>query len=124
MSPQEQRDITIQTLIDTVKVRSNARPVILFVEDAHWIDPSTNALLARFKAICADLPLMMLITHRPGWELGQDEGDAHVQTLQLRRFDFEHVANLVRNISGSEPDQILLRRLSKKRMASHYLSRN
>jgi len=114
MSPQEQRDITIQTLIDTVKVRSNARPVILFVEDAHWIDPSTNALLARFKAICADLPLMMLITHRPGWELGQDEGDAHVQTLQLRRFDSEHVANLVRNISGSEPDKDLVETIVEK----------
>ncbi|PSL18161.1 adenylate/guanylate cyclase domain-containing protein [Shimia abyssi] len=108
LSPQEQRDLTIQTLIDTVKARANVRPVILFIEDAHWIDPSTNALLDRFKAICADLPLMLLITHRPGWELDQDDGDAHVQTLQLRRFDFDHVANLVRSISGSEPDRDLV----------------
>ena len=65
MSPQEQRDITIQSLIDTVKLRTETRPVILFVEDAHWIDPSTNALIDRFKELCADLPLMILITHRP-----------------------------------------------------------
>lgn len=87
MSPQEQRDITIQTLIHTVQVRSSVRPVILCVEDAHWIDPSTQALLERFKSICTDLPLVILITHRPGWELARDDGDTHVQSLVLRRFD-------------------------------------
>lgn len=114
MSPQEQRDITIQTLVNTVKARASVCPVILFVEDAHWIDPSTNALLDRFKAICADLPLMMLITHRPGWDLERADGEAHVQTLQLRRFDAEHVANLVKNISGKEPDEDLVNSIVEK----------
>ncbi|WP_170476191.1 adenylate/guanylate cyclase domain-containing protein [Ruegeria arenilitoris] len=114
MSPQEQRDITIQTLINTVKIRSKVRPVILCVEDAHWIDPSTHALLERFKAICADLPLMILITHRPGWELARDDGDAHVQTLQLRRFDTDHVANLMRAISGKTPNDELIAAIIEK----------
>ncbi len=114
MSPQEQRDLTIQTLINTVKIRSNVRPVILCVEDAHWIDPSTQALLERFKAICADLPLMILITHRPEWELGRSEAEAHVQTLQLRRFDSAHVANLIRNISGKEPDEDMISLIIEK----------
>lgn len=114
MSPQEQRDITIQTLIDTVKLRSNARPVILFVEDAHWIDPSTNALIDRFKEVCADLPLMILITHRPEWALDRSEGDAHVQTLQLRRFDAEDVADLIQDISGQAPDRTLVEQIVEK----------
>ncbi len=114
MSPKEQRDITIQTLINTVKFRASAQPVILFVEDAHWIDPSTHALLDRFKDICADLPLMVLISHRPEWSLDQSEGDAHVQTLRLRRFDTDHVADLVWNISGREPDQNLIKMIIEK----------
>ena len=114
LTPQEQRDITIRTLIDTVKARSGVCPVILFVEDAHWIDPSTHALIDRFTAICADLPLMILITHRPGWVLNRDDGDAHVQTLQLRRFDSQHVADLVRNISGREPDEDLVQTIIEK----------
>ncbi|WP_171240924.1 AAA family ATPase [Ruegeria sp. HKCCA5491] len=114
LSPQEQRDLTIQTLIKTVKIRSNARPVILCVEDAHWIDPSTQALLERFKTICADLRLIILITHRPEWELGKSEGEAHVQTLKLRRFDSAHVANLIRNISGAEPDQKMINLIIEK----------
>lgn len=114
MSPQEQRDLTIQTLINTVKVRSNVRPVILFVEDAHWIDASTNALLDRFKEICFDLPLMILITHRPEWSLDQTDGDAHVQTLQLRRFEADQVAELVRNVSGREPERELIEMIIEK----------
>lgn len=108
MSPQEQRDITIQTLIDTVKARCSLRPVIMLIEDAHWIDSSTNALLDRFKDVCADLRLMILVTHRPDWSLDRSEGDAHVQTLQLRRFDADHVAQLVRNVSGREPDSEMI----------------
>ncbi|WP_170773379.1 adenylate/guanylate cyclase domain-containing protein [Ruegeria lacuscaerulensis] len=114
LSPQEQRDLTIQTLIDTVKARSTVRPVVLCVEDAHWIDPSTNALLERFKSICSDLPLMMLITHRPGWDLARDEGEAHTQTLHLRRFDPDHVANLIRNVSGKTPDTDLVQLIIEK----------
>ncbi|WP_109310532.1 adenylate/guanylate cyclase domain-containing protein [Ruegeria sp. AU67] len=114
MSPQEQRDLTIQTLIHTVQVRASTRPVILCVEDAHWIDPSTQALLDRFKAICADLPLMILITHRPGWELAHDDGEAHVHTLQLRRFDTTHVSNLVRNVTGKVPDDALIATIIEK----------
>ncbi|WP_050931570.1 adenylate/guanylate cyclase domain-containing protein [Aestuariivita boseongensis] len=108
MSPQEQRDITIQTLINTVKLRAEQRPVILFVEDAHWIDPSTHALIDRFKDVCVDLPLFVLITHRPEWSMEQDEGDAHVQSLRLRRFDADHVSDLVRNITGDEPSPALI----------------
>ena len=114
MSPQEQRDITIQTLIHTVQVRSNVRPVILCVEDAHWIDPSTQALLERFKSICTDLPLMILITHRPGWELARDDGDTHVQSLVLRRFDSAHVSYLVENITGKKPDDALIATIIEK----------
>lgn len=114
MSPQEQRDITIQTLIHTVQVRSSVRPVILCVEDAHWIDPSTQALLERFKSICTDLPLVILITHRPGWELARDDGDTHVQSLVLRRFDSAHVSNLVENITGKKPDDSLIGKIIEK----------
>ncbi|WP_209599576.1 adenylate/guanylate cyclase domain-containing protein [Ruegeria sp. HKCCSA071] len=114
MSPQEQRDITIQTLIHTVQVRAGVRPVILCVEDAHWIDPSTQALLERFKAICTDLPLMILMTHRPGWDLARDDGDTHVQTLLLRRFGSADVSDLVRNITGKDPDDALIATIIEK----------
>ncbi len=114
MSPQEQRDTTIQTLIHTVQVRASVRPVVLCVEDAHWIDPSTQALLERFKSICTDLPLMILITHRPGWELARDDGDTHVQSLVLRRFDSAHVSNLVENITGKRPDEALISTIIEK----------
>lgn len=114
MSPQEQRDVTIQTLIDTVRLRASIRPVILFVEDAHWIDPSTNALIDRFKDVCTDLALMILITHRPEWTLDQSEGDAHIQSLQLRRFGAEDVADLVQKISGKALGRSLVEQIVKK----------
>ena len=108
LPPQDQRDLTIQTLITTLKARSARRPVILFVEDAHWVDASTQALLDRLKALCVDLPLLIVVTHRPGWEMQKDEGDTHVQTLHLGRLNSDQVAHLVNSVSGREPDPALV----------------
>ncbi len=114
LPPQEQRDLTIQTLIATVKARAAVRPVIIFVEDAHWIDASTLALIERFKAICADLPLLVVITHRPEWEMQTDSGDAHVQSLHLRRFGVDQVADLVQSVTGRPPDPDLVSRIVER----------
>lgn len=114
MSPKEQRDATIQTLVNVIKNRAHVRPIILFVEDAHWIDPSTKALLNRFTAICSDLPLLVLVTHRPGWEMDRTDGDTHVHSVQLRRFDAEQVTSLVRTIFNREPNPELVATIVEK----------
>lgn len=114
LSPQEQRDLTIKTLITTVRARASHRPVIIFVEDAHWIDASTLALLERFKSICVDLPLLMVITHRPEWDMQTDAGDAHVQTLHLRRFGPAQVGDLIDSLTGRPPDPEMVASIIEK----------
>lgn len=114
LSPQEQRDVTTQTFVDVLKTRAQIKPVLLMVEDAHWLDASTKALLDRIVATCSDLPLMVLITHRPEWMNDWPEGDAHIQTLRLRRFDKDQVAHLIEQIAGKTPDEHLLTEIIEK----------
>ncbi|WP_425046479.1 AAA family ATPase [Primorskyibacter sp. S87] len=114
LSPQEQRELTTGALIDVIKARAAVKPVLLLVEDAHWLDPSSKALLDRIVAICSDLPLMVLITHRPEWSHDWPEGEAQIQTLRLRRFDVEQVADLIEQVSGKTPDDNLVEQIVAK----------
>ena len=43
-------------------------PIVIAIEDAHWLDPSTSALLEAIAGEVADLPVLLLATSR-------DQGD-------------------------------------------------
>jgi predicted ATPase len=44
---------------------SRRRPVVVFLEDIHWADPSSVDLLAYLGSKCATLRLLLLLTYRP-----------------------------------------------------------
>ena len=44
---------------------SRRRPLVLVVEDLHWIDPSSDACLAALVASIRDAPIMLLVSCRP-----------------------------------------------------------
>lgn len=114
LPPQEQKDLTIQTLVEALKSRARAKPVLLIVEDAHWIDPSTLTIIERIIQTCSDIPLMVLITHRPEWAHDWSSLTTELSTLQLRRFDRAQVAALVGQMAEDDPsaelvDEVLTR---------------
>ena len=54
------------------------QPIVIRIEDSHWMDPASARLLSFLLARGAELPWLVLATHRPegpGWEPG-DELDA------------------------------------------------
>jgi predicted ATPase len=44
---------------------SRQRPLVLFLDDIHWADPSSTDLLAYLGSKCAELPLLLVLTYRP-----------------------------------------------------------
>jgi hypothetical protein len=44
---------------------SAERPLIIVVDDAHWLDPAAATLLEQIVGMAADLPVMLLIATRP-----------------------------------------------------------
>ena len=59
-----------------------ARPLILVIEDIHWADDESLAVLADLVEVCQNAPLLMLVTQRAG------EGPAGLRDLKhaLRRY--------------------------------------
>ncbi|MGE4528913.1 MAG: AAA family ATPase, partial [Rhodospirillaceae bacterium] len=67
ISLQAQREKVMGFLIEQVRSVAAGAPVLLVVEDLHWIDPTSLDLLSRILAATADLPLFLLCTARPGF---------------------------------------------------------
>jgi predicted ATPase len=47
-----------------LKEVSRPRPLVLFLDDVHWADPSSTDLLAYLGSKCAELPLLLVLTYR------------------------------------------------------------
>ena len=44
---------------------SRQRPLVVFLDDIHWADPSSVDLLAYLGSKCAELRLLLVLTYRP-----------------------------------------------------------
>ena len=44
---------------------SRQRPLVVFLDDIHWADPSSVDLLAYLGSKCSGLRLLLVLTYRP-----------------------------------------------------------
>jgi predicted ATPase len=66
LQPRQRRARTLQALLRVVAGITRRGPVLLIVEDAHWCDPTSRELLGLIAAEIADLPMLLVVTSRPG----------------------------------------------------------
>ena len=65
MTPQMLRARTLELLAEQLLEMAEQRPVLLVVEDAHWIDPTTLELIERCLERIDSARMLILITSRP-----------------------------------------------------------
>jgi class 3 adenylate cyclase/predicted ATPase len=101
VSPQRQKALTLEAIIDQLAGLSEQRPVLFIVEDAHWIDPTTLELMELVVERARTLSVLILITHRLGFNVPWS-GHSHVTQLALRRLDVRDCEQLVNLVVGSQ----------------------
>jgi class 3 adenylate cyclase len=99
LPPNQVRAATIAALIEWLQRIATATPLLLVIEDAHWIDASTMELLNRLVDAVADLPLLVVITARPEF-VSPWSGRADVSTIGLDRLSNRDCEALVREVAG------------------------
>ncbi|MGQ0546918.1 MAG: AAA family ATPase [Betaproteobacteria bacterium] len=68
LTPREQRAGTFRALIEPLLEAARRQPMLLVVEDAHWIDPTTLELLELCVERVAASRVLILVTARPHFE--------------------------------------------------------
>jgi tetratricopeptide (TPR) repeat protein len=68
LSPEAQRRKTLGAVATLLLTAAERRPLLLVVEDLHWVDPSTLELLGSLAAQAEAVPLLLVLTFRPEFE--------------------------------------------------------
>jgi class 3 adenylate cyclase/predicted ATPase len=107
MTPQRQKQRTLEALVDQLDELAAEQPVLLAYEDVHWIDPTTQELLGLTIERIQRLPVFLVVTFRPEFAppwLGQP----HVSWLALARLGRRDGAAMVEEVVGAKalPDEV------------------
>jgi tetratricopeptide (TPR) repeat protein len=71
------------------------QPVVMLMEDLHWVDPSTLELLGMILEQVACAPVLLLLTHRPDFEPPWG-ARSHLTPVLLARLTRAQMGDLVR----------------------------
>jgi class 3 adenylate cyclase/predicted ATPase len=102
LTPQAQKLRTFEALLGQAVGLAERRPVLMVLEDAHWIDPTTAELFGLVIDRIRHLPALLLITFRPEFTPPWT-GHTHVTSLALSRLGQRQGAQMVERLTGNKP---------------------
>jgi len=98
----QRRAKTMEALHAQVVTLCSRGPVLMILEDAHWIDPTSLEAFGRMVEKLKDLPILLVIPYRPEFNAPW-VGDSHVTTINLNRLDDAEAARIVASLAGNKP---------------------
>jgi class 3 adenylate cyclase len=99
LDARQKRELLFEILVDAFEQLARKRPVIVLIEDLHWIDPTSLELVGAIVERLGGLPALLLVTSRPGAEPTWLDRPM-VCKLTLGPIDRGSAETLVKHISG------------------------
>ena len=99
VTPQKQKDLMLQALGAQLTGLSGKTPVLMILEDAHWIDPTSQGLFNLLVPMVAERSVLLVVTFRPEYQ-SQWQGFGHVTPLQLSRLPRRQAAAMIEKVSA------------------------
>jgi predicted ATPase len=108
LSPQRKKERTLDALIRQIEGLARQEPVVMVLEDVHWIDPTSRELLDLTVERVRRLPVLLIVTFRPEFQ-PLWTGQPQVSMLTLNRLDRRDRTALVAQVAGSKalPDEVV-----------------
>ena len=108
LTPQQVRNRILEELATEVRALARQRPVLFVVEDAHWVDASTLAMIEFCLDAIAAGRVLILITGRPTF-MHDFGGHPIVSKLTLNRLGSDQTEDILAKITGGKrlPDELV-----------------
>jgi class 3 adenylate cyclase/tetratricopeptide (TPR) repeat protein len=97
-SAEEQREAALDVLADALKDEAQTAPLLIVVEDAHWLDATTKEFIERLLDRLQHQPAMVLVTYRPEFKPPWAQ-HANVGLLSLSRLGRRDARAIVESLS-------------------------
>lgn len=111
LSPEENRQRLIDGIVAFLTGLARLRPLVFFLDDLHWADAGTLAVLSRLSRQPPQVPIFLLLAYREedlaendllGTLLHALKRAPHNTTITLERLRLEDVRTLVQQLIGQE----------------------
>jgi class 3 adenylate cyclase/predicted ATPase len=101
LTPQRQRQKTLESIVALLLALAEQRPVLLIVEDLHWADPSTLELLGLVLDQVPTAPVMAVFTFRPDFRQPWRQR-MYCTSLTINRFSRGQTEAMVQRVAGGK----------------------
>jgi len=114
LPPAELKERTIAALLAPVTALAKVTPLLMVLEDVHWIDPTSLDLASRMVEMARNMPVLWVMTFRPEF-LPPWAGRDHVTAISLNRLERDQSAAMVDLIAAGKalPREVLGQILAK-----------
>jgi class 3 adenylate cyclase/tetratricopeptide (TPR) repeat protein len=110
LDPLERRRDTMRAVQHVLVRESQVRPVLVAVDDLHWVDVDSEALLQTIVDAVPMASMLVLVGHRPEYDAPWS-GRAHCEKLRLEALSAESASLLLDALLGEQQELTPLRRL-------------
>jgi class 3 adenylate cyclase len=105
------------------QTQSAAAPLVLFVDDAHWLDPESDAALGGLADAVGWTRTLLLLNHRPdytpAWERGDGTRLSYAERLDLGPLQSAVTAEMLGDLLGDGAETLALRQEIADRAAGN-----
>ena len=98
LSPQRRKELVLERFVAQLAGNASRLPVLMILEDAHWIDPTTRELFDILIERLRHMAVLLVMTYRP--EFGPPWlGQSHVTMIALNRLTKRDSGIMIRAIA-------------------------
>ena len=123
LDPPQRRQRTLDAVKHLLLRESQEQPVLVVVEDLHWIDAETQAVLDGLVESLPTARLVLLVNYRPEYQHGWASKTYYSQ-LRLDALPPESTGELLTALLGDDPALEPLKRLLVKRGNPFFIEEN
>jgi class 3 adenylate cyclase/tetratricopeptide (TPR) repeat protein len=101
LTPEQRRQRTLEALTSQLARLALHNPVLMILEDAHWVEPTSLEVFGRVVDQIATLRVLLIVTFRPEFNPPW-VGQSHVTSLTLNRLGEREAAAIIARLVGNK----------------------
>jgi predicted ATPase len=108
LGPEQLKERTLEALLDVIRARAARQPVLMAIEDVHWVDPSSLEFLNRSIEGLRPARVLLTVSFRPEFEPPW-ASRAHLTLLTLNNLSRKESSGMVAAVTGGKalPEEVL-----------------
>src|SRR5262249_17740585 len=114
LSPQRQRQMTLETIVAILQELAERQPVLFILEDLHWTDPTTLELLGLLLDQTPTASMVVLLTCRPYFQPTWHHR-SYLSEITVNRLPHAQVAQIITSMTDGKalPQEVLAQVVEK-----------